>query len=200
MIPDRRALYVDCDVMAVADVRPIFATDLGDDVIGCVADPVGGSVSKLPRIEGDPYVNTGVMLMNLEALREDDFLSRGVAIYERHQAEIIWVEQCIINKYAEGRKHLLDPRYNALVRANRVSEEEFRRYADPDNTTLLHFFGRIKPWDRKCPAFVSSFWQHSIREPVLQEALREWFGIEYQLRRMQRSIMRRLKKRVKRAP
>lgn len=194
VIPVNRALYVDCDVIAVSDVRPAFSIELGNNLIGAVADPLGGETSRVPRSPEDPYVNSGVMLMNLSSFRQRDFLAEGIALYDRYKNEIVWMDQCIFNKFSEGRKKIIDPAFNVCLRIKETSAEEFEVLKNPNNSTLLHFFGTEKPWDKSCPPHFAEFWEKSTSDPVLKYALRRWFGPEYQIRLLNRKVRGRLKR------
>lgn len=66
-IPDR-VLYLDTDTIILRDLKPFFDEDLEGKDIGCVLD-------NLRIIFWRPgYVNSGVLLMDMDAIRHDGFM------------------------------------------------------------------------------------------------------------------------------
>ena len=104
VLPLDTLIYIDADTLVLGDLSDLFAIDLGERVLAGVPDPAGARVSKIARTAGDPYLNTGVMLMDTARMRREGSLARCREIYRDFEREIVWVDQCIINKYAENRK------------------------------------------------------------------------------------------------
>lgn len=68
----KRLLYLDSDVIVRDSLRPLWETDLGDECLAACPD----AMSILRRSQKDQqtfpvYYNSGVLLMNLEAMRAD---------------------------------------------------------------------------------------------------------------------------------
>lgn len=169
-LPDLdRVLYLDADILAVADIRPLLATDLGDAVAGAVQDfglhaalaeeAITGRPDHMLHVRDalgwDPdnflYVNSGVLLLDLTALRRERFGERAAQLVLDHPHRFRWRDQDAINLLLSGRVLLLDPRWNTMVW---FLEREPRRYhADMAAVALqrrdpwlLHFSGASKPW------------------------------------------------------
>jgi lipopolysaccharide biosynthesis glycosyltransferase len=117
MIDAPKVLYLDCDLLVTEDWLPLFETPLQDHWIGGAPDPNGAATSQLPRVAGDPYINAGVLLMDLDALRQAGFTDQCVACYRHHGKAVTWLDQCLINKVCEGHKRLISPRWNRMAAA-----------------------------------------------------------------------------------
>jgi lipopolysaccharide biosynthesis glycosyltransferase len=158
VLPLDKLIYIDADTLVLGDLSDLFAIDLGERVLAGVPDPAGARVSKIARAAGDPYLNTGIMLMDTARMRREGSLARCREIYRDFEREITWVDQCIINKYAENRKLALPEKWNRLCFSNALSPDESKRILSRENTRVLHFLGPIKPWQEWCNPLVSSFW------------------------------------------
>jgi lipopolysaccharide biosynthesis glycosyltransferase len=158
VLPLDKLIYIDADTLVLGDLSDLFAIDLGERVLAGVPDPAGARVSKIARAAGDPYLNTGVMLMDTARMRREGSLARCREIYRDFEREIAWVDQCIINRYAESRKLSLPEKWNRFCFSNSLRPDECKRILSRENTRVLHFVGPIKPWQEWCNPVVSSFW------------------------------------------
>jgi len=151
-----RVLYLDVDVLALADLRPLYGIELGDAPLAGVPHSrrgwrtVGDLVERaIAGLEPDaawtlrrrlaaerplhaPNFNSGVVTMNLKAMRADAFVRRFLP-YVR---ECRFTDQDALNLYAAGRALLLDRAWNFMPNHDHVSEPK-----------LIHWAGPTKPWD-----------------------------------------------------
>lgn len=170
-LPDLdRILYLDADILAVADIRPLLSTDLGGAVAGAVQDlglhaalaeeAVTGRPDHVLHVRDalgwDPdnftYVNSGMLLLDLATLRREGFGARAGQLVLDHPHRFRWRDQDAINLLLRGRVALLDPRWNTMVWL--LEREPRRHYVDMAAAALqrrdpwlLHFSGASKPWD-----------------------------------------------------
>jgi lipopolysaccharide biosynthesis glycosyltransferase len=163
LIPDTinesKVIYIDCDTLVLGDLTALYETHMhGAMVAGVVDDPKGSAMSRVPRAKTDHYINSGVLLMDLDGLRADGFLKQTVLIYERYRDDIVLLDQCIINKYAEGNKCLLDKRWNFLIFSTLTKETEFDAIISAEKPAILHFVGQVKPWQSWCNPCIANLW------------------------------------------
>jgi lipopolysaccharide biosynthesis glycosyltransferase len=99
-----RLIYLDCDVLVFRDLSPLFDLELSPGkVLAAVPDsetlslaedcPTIADAMGLPA-EG-AYFNCGVMLMNLDALRKQDFFERAVEFLNRKSTYRFWDQSAI---------------------------------------------------------------------------------------------------------
>jgi lipopolysaccharide biosynthesis glycosyltransferase len=115
-----RALYVDADVVVTEDLSPLFDTEMKSPVaavldahIGWVSSP---SMWRPWREEGmealTPYLNTGVMLIDLDAWRSNNLTQRILEILAKY--DLPCVDQDAINIVLRGQFDQLKPRYKLM--------------------------------------------------------------------------------------
>lgn len=163
LIPDTIAvpkiIYLDCDILVQADLGELFETEMGTNVVGGVYDAIGEKYSLMPKLNGDKYINTGVMILNLEALRKNKFFDKCTEIYNKFTHEVTFCDQCIINKYSEGQKLLIEPSWNdCFFICNNLELPPSDALSKFQVGKILHFVGPIKPWSVNCPPHLADYW------------------------------------------
>jgi lipopolysaccharide biosynthesis glycosyltransferase len=158
IIDEKKLIYLDCDVLVLSDLLELYEEDMGEFSIGGIYDSVGGATSRVSRDSNDIYINSGVLLMNLEVLRRDDFKNKCEVIYDVHQDNITWLDQCIINKYAENKKLIVDEKWNKQIFPNSTNHTSWQQIISSGNARIIHFVGPIKPWCQWCNPVIADFW------------------------------------------
>lgn len=162
LIPEDRLIYLDCDLLVTCGLSDLYAHDLEGNWLGACRDPKGGQTTQMPLAPGEPYVNSGVLLLDAKALREHRPMPVIVDYYKRFEAGVTWVDQCLINKFAEGRKAILPDRWN--VQFNQIEAEQIDAVVDRfDRQAVFHFSGPIKPWMEWAPSRLVKLWAESAR-------------------------------------
>lgn len=153
-----RVVYLDCDLVVLDDLRPLFDADLGGAVVGAAPDyPMVPHVVDRARLAalgipaGGVYVNSGVLLIDLAAWRAEGLTDRLMQFVRARGAELEFHDQDALNAVLHDRIRTLDCRWNLQARMLRSG-----RRAHPvefDATRLarrrpavLHYVGTEKPW------------------------------------------------------
>ncbi|AIR09843.1 Putative bifunctional glycosyl transferase, family 8 [Ligilactobacillus salivarius] len=82
LLPDvKRILYLDVDMLILDSLGELYRTDLGNNILGVVRDfPFTNDKSSwsyfLLGEFGNRYFNSGMLLMDLVAMRENNIVSR----------------------------------------------------------------------------------------------------------------------------
>jgi len=158
LIKEDKVIYLDSDLLVLSGLSELYSIPTDQYFFAGVFDPAGASTSKLPRAAGDVYINAGVLVMNLDGLRRDRFLERCVEIHSSHPGLVTWLDQCLINKYAENKKVVIDPRWNRQVFAHAINQRDWTSIASSDGSSIIHFLGQVKPWSANCPSYIADFW------------------------------------------
>ena len=119
LLPDvGEVLYLDGDTIAVDDLEPLWETHLGDHYVGAVTNVWepwnSGHPAGLGIPDDQPYFNSGVLLMNLAALREDGIGARLTEYALAHADRLPWGDQDALNVVVGHRRLALAPRWNVM--------------------------------------------------------------------------------------
>ena len=155
-----KAIYLDCDLVVRRCVGDLFDVPMDGFAAMGVADaasPFVSSVSALPywaslgRRADETNFNSGVLLMDLAAWREDDLAGEAVR-YLTTAPYLIVGDQQAVNAVLGGRIGTLDPRWNQqtehFLKRFQVTlpypQEQLKELlADP---WIVHYTTWVKPW------------------------------------------------------
>ena len=155
-----RILYLDSDLLVLDPVDALLGTDLGGDCLGAVTNVFQLNHLHRPGALGlagpREYFNAGVLLMNLEQMRQDDVTSALLAFAREHTTQIEWRDQDVLNVVLGKRRRPLHPRWNVM---NSFRWEHAAEVFGPaeleealSNPAIRHFEGPAenKPWHYLC--------------------------------------------------
>ena len=160
LLPDdiKKIIYLDCDVVAVADLRPLWTHELNGRLLAAAPDfpriPQVRSRERLSAL-GIPatftYVNSGVLVLDLERWRRESVAERLADYIVRMGSRLDLHDQDAINAVLWNDIYLLDYRWNVQARIYRCN-----RRSDPDDfdatrgarqePAIIHYTGSEKPW------------------------------------------------------
>ena len=102
LLPDLdRVLYLDADVVVVDDLRALYATDLGSNVVAAAPDLYRQYRLAAFGLSGSqPYVNAGVLLIDLARWRRESLTDRLVRFVERSGPQLELHDQDALNAVA----------------------------------------------------------------------------------------------------
>ena len=160
-VEQSRALYVDSDVIVRRDLSALWAEDLRGHSTGACRAGSTPFIGSPGAVEGwrrlglepsAPALNSGVLLMDLDAWREQRLSERAFAVALEHGSSFRLADQATLNVVLNGDWHALHPTWNA---ASGVFEDDKGLFAveaderiaeaarDP---SIVHFTGPRKPW------------------------------------------------------
>lgn len=160
LMPDAtRVLYLDSDLIVTDDLCPLWATDLGEHLLGAVTNPFYPFMPDHPRLHlsiNSPrdYFNSGVLLMNLERMRVEGTAAKLCEFARTHPGNP-YPDQDALNDVCRDRWLHLHPRWNVqstlfelpLEQLPLPAKEIVEALARP---AVVHFIGPFKPWHYLC--------------------------------------------------
>jgi lipopolysaccharide biosynthesis glycosyltransferase len=159
LLPDvARVLYVDADTLVVDRLSSLADHDLDGSPLGAVANVLPmGSRSRLEGaglVDQRRYLNSGVLLMDLGRMREEQLLDQIGDAAAAFRARVVWPDQDLLNVVYAGRWRPLHPRFNvqsSLFEWPDLAVGTFGRPAVDQAVAapaILHFEGPsiCKPW------------------------------------------------------
>ncbi len=147
--PYEKGIYLDCDVVVMGDIAKLYDFPIGDNYIAGASDAIRESYFSKWGL--DRYFNSGVLLLNIKLLRQDNL---SIELFKKTlelQNEIKYLDQDILNIVLRQKMLLLPVKWgvvapffrkNVSVRFVSDSEKHEAVYA-PE---IIHFTGPDKPW------------------------------------------------------
>ena len=167
-----RAVYIDCDIVLVDDIAKLYFTDIGDNILGGVADEsipgVGAFCDYVRNWVGVPvekYINSGVLLMNLKEYRRNFILERFVSLVDEKNFPTVAPDQDYLNYLCKGRIHYLEGGWNKQPKAENLLPIEDQH--------LIHYNLYNKPWHYSDVPYSDVFWDVARKTPYYTDIVRE---------------------------
>lgn len=164
-----RALYLDPDILIINPLAPLFDIELGDCVFAAAShtDAVhpATALNNVRLNTNELYFNTGVILMDMtraKALIDPDEI---FAFATEHERKLLFPDQDIFNAlYGERTLPVPDQVWN--YDARKYPDNIIRTGGEAtldwvmNNTAILHFCGRDKPWAPKYRGQFAALYKH----------------------------------------
>ena len=150
-----KCVYIDSDTVLRGDVGELYDIDLGEKVMAAMVDPkvdvipeFREYVNKAVGVPYEDYCNSGVLVMNMKALRKMKYLTALVGIINKYNADLVAPDQDYMNVILRGKIKHLDLHWNA--EPTKVL---------PKDVKLVHFNLFNKPWHYKNVPQERLFWK-----------------------------------------
>ncbi len=192
-----RCLYLDSDILVLADVQELHNIDLRGCSIGaspnianinaafCKKEIKGNRFdeyiqNKLGIYDYNKYFQAGVLVLDMRRLRDMDLPSRAIEALESIRRPIFF-DQCVFNKIFYGDVHLFSTCWNhvwymqqySYLRGS-VPDSIFFDYArgrvDPK---IVHFASADKPHTKSGWVLSDLFWKYAYASPFIDEIRRD---------------------------
>lgn len=150
-----KILYLDPDILVINDISALYELDLSEHLFAAAYHDLA-TVKELNKLrlmpyEIDAYYNSGVLLMNLERQRERINEEEIYDFVEKNKKKLILPDQDILNGlYSKEIKNIDEILYNYDARFYPYYKLVSKGKVDVDyvinNTAIIHFCGKKKPW------------------------------------------------------
>lgn len=176
---ESKVLYLDIDVLVLQDLAQMYQRDSGEGALASVVFEKQNKDleerKKLLHLEVDhQYFNSGVMLMELERMRQANTVQQIQHCMSDHKYKFLYPDQDILNIVLGSRVAELHPKYNwpAMFTRKQIlspkascwgiqgSREALSAALEP---AIIHFFGSPKPTQRNT-SFYKTFYRNIQKE------------------------------------
>ena len=186
-----KILWLDADVLVQADVAELYATNMGDNwIAACRWDygiigilererrqkkpKLGPYFTKVLGVKRpkENYVNSGVMLLNLRAMREHGVQEK--LLQAAQNSAMLFHDQCAINMVCQEHILYIDSEWNGLVCFNPDNlplKYRKKALADKKNRKIIHWAGGAKPWQKPDHEGAVEWWDVARRTPYYEHIL-----------------------------
>lgn len=138
-----RLIYLDCDLVVEIDLRELWEEAQGAHLVLGVAerDALQPGLQQHVGTPGDPYINAGVLVMDLHAWRREQVSAQCLQWLKENPTLAVMMDQDAINRVCRGRKGYVPLKWNLnpVHGPARVTLPKF-----PER--IVHFAGPMKPW------------------------------------------------------
>lgn len=176
-----KILYLDCDTLILGDLSELFNTDLSGKYLAGVKDVWGVDkyCKRLDMVSG-VYLNSGVLLFNAEFCRQEKFFDKIVDFANNNAKIIEFCDQDSINKIADEKKVVLNPKFNLMdtwwrggyYELEGKEEQEYLRAKE--SPVIAHLTG-LKPAFKGCGnKFKDNWWNYAKLTNIYSELLKNY--------------------------
>jgi len=158
-----KAVYIDCDTVVLSDIAELYHTNLEGNLVAAATDMVVISddtfvdyVENAVGVEDSKkYFNSGVMVMNLEAMRNEDLLGNFTYLLNTYEFETVAPDQDYLNVICRNRVKYISKSWNKMSIDS----------TNPDNINLVHYNMYFKPWFYDDVLYKEYFWEYAKGTP-----------------------------------
>lgn len=166
----KRILYLDPDIIVLKELKTLYEMDFEDNYyIG--ATNIKKVLTKINQLRNKAdkqsyYLNTGVLLINLEKLREQQNLDELTRYIIDNTPKLILPDQDVLQGlYGDKVKLVSHLNYNlsdrAITKHNLSIKKDFlidESWID-NEAYILHFYGKNKPWKENYKGILKPYFQ-----------------------------------------
>ena len=169
-----KCVIVDSDLVIDCNLQALYDIDLNDYVTAIAQDPLERGEKSwwefLDVPEQYPYLNTGLILMNVSKFRSEQYEKKLSDNYEKYKEKLNYIDQDLIYMTCSEYNKVIDPEWNFLPMCY---------YSDPSlkkrlfkTAFVYHFGGNRKPWIYTDIDKAEVWWKYARRCPFYEEILR----------------------------
>ena len=155
MLPDLdKVIYLDCDLVVNGDLKDLWDFDVNGVAVAMAPDHLYKDATTLERLKmtNGEYLNSGVIVMNLEYWRKHNVQNRVLSFIEDNGKDLIYFDQDALNVTLQNERRKLPIKYDCtpyhLLRnldnfPSEIHEAIRKARIAP---TIFHYMGPTKPW------------------------------------------------------
>jgi lipopolysaccharide biosynthesis glycosyltransferase len=153
-----KALYLDGDIIINGPVRELYETDMEGIAIAAALDESYNNTERYRQLGLDPsrpYLNAGVLLMNLCLWRKERLVDVCLDCIDKNRERLLFHDQDTLNLALGNKSKIIPIEYNfqfGFIRSyihdsyDQVMKQEIMKVAA--HPVIIHFSGPGKPWFR----------------------------------------------------
>lgn len=152
-----KGIYIDSDVVLQKDIAELYDINIGDNLIGACNDlsiadipPLVSYTENAIGVKKSEYINSGVLLMNLKAMRHSKFEEHFLNLLNTYHFDSIAPDQDYINAMCNQRIFYLDPAWDTMPNPEKAEIEQ---------PFLIHYNLFSKPWCYDGVQYSDVFWK-----------------------------------------
>lgn len=164
-----KIIYLDCDLVVLGDISELYHTDIGENVLGAVPDQYVSSTAEFRDyaqsavgVDPDKYINTGVLVVNLETFRKNNIEAKFIELITKHDFDLLDPDQAYLNYLCQGQIHTLPNGWNKAPTGAPCQGDKH----------IVHYNLYKKPWQYDDVIDGNYFWNYAKKSPFYPQILR----------------------------
>lgn len=164
-----KGIYLDSDIVVPGDISRMYNIELGDNLLGGCPDHSVADVPELANyiekgvgVDVSNYINSGVLLMNLKALRQANLDRRFLELLATYHFDNLAPDQDYLNVLCKDKIVYLDSTWDSMPVEGK---DEF------EHPQLIHYNLFAKPWCYDNIPYADYFWHYAKMSDFLDEAI-----------------------------
>ncbi|MEI6847082.1 MAG: DUF4422 domain-containing protein [Chlorobiaceae bacterium] len=187
----KKIIYLDCDIVVNDDLSKLFFEDLQGKYLGAAFDIEANRImrtnnnfkkyvqEKLKLNSLSSYFQAGVLIYDIEKLIGFDVVNKCI-----HKLKELknphFLDQDVLNCVFNGHVHYFNIAWNVEWHIplyvpdfdRELSVKVYKDYMNSRNSPhIIHFSGKIKPWNYPEAELANYFWQYARDSPFYEEIL-----------------------------
>lgn len=173
----KKIIYLDCDLVVIGDISEMYNVDMGDNIIAAAPEEFVRNTTefrfyaeKALGVDPDGYVNSGVLLMNLDQFRKCGIESKFIKMITEYDFDLLDPDQAVLNYLCDGKIYVLPNGWNKEPMATACEGKK----------NIVHYALYKKPWQYDNVFDGEYFWNYAKLSPFYDAILkaRDSFGDE----------------------
>ncbi|MEG1782259.1 MAG: glycosyltransferase family 8 protein [Oscillospiraceae bacterium] len=169
-----KVLYLDPDLIVLRSLESLYNSAMGSYFFAA-ASHVNEPLRKLNEIRlqmetSGPYINSGVMLMNIKLLRQFQDFNQVFDYVNKNKKLLLLPDQDIISAIYSDKIIEIDPYiYNMTERLMLLPLSAEKKVTFDwvcENSAVVHYCGRNKPWKEHYIGVLGTLYNNIIRAPM----------------------------------
>ncbi len=169
----KKVAYIDCDTLFVDEISELFLLEMHNKLAGAVIDDFLTQNSQfmhyvkeeLQLLSPEHYINSGMILFNITALKSFDLLTKCLDFFKKHPSPV-HQDQDVLNTVLYEKILHLPKEWNYFSTPKRLDPTKPK-----DNPKIIHFIGAKKPWEALQSLYSAKFWEYAKATPYYTELL-----------------------------
>ena len=181
-----KVIFTDIDLIFNADIKKLYEINIDNYPLAACIDgvwdellekdvPIGKTRTKnytyniLNIAKGDNYYNTGVIIININEFKKNDYCSKLMKIIAENN--LVYQDQDALNKLLTRKIFTLDENFNKQIAHK--SYHYIPKFK-AKNYNIIHWIGPNKAWLDKRKSLAGLWWKYAKRTPFYNETLQKY--------------------------
>ena len=162
----KKAIYLDSDILVRGDISELYNVDMGDNYVAAVPDASVQIfdefiqyVEKALEVPHEKYFNAGILVMNLQKMREIRFENKVENLVKQISFKVAQ-DQDLLNVICKDHVKLLNSEWNTMPLGEKNNDAK-----------IIHYNLILKPWKQDNIMYEELFWAQAGKVGVSEQLI-----------------------------